>query len=269
MTMAELHGKIKPYEMLEDLLTSDVFCAFRYCDHNYGLIPFLEKAICFEDLERTPNFLNNVKSAHYYFWPKSKSLREPDLIIVIERTDGSTAAINIEAKYQSGKHNHETEEDTFELNHLSGDQLFAQYQLLEEKSYSGDLGKELAHAEEFYLFYITAHYVPPDNDIEETKGAANNHNKGSAIGSFFWLNWAAAWKICDDFKDERHRSYLILRDLFELLERKNLTELSLWKEDMNQTYRTIPWFWDESLSFWQDLPYASVDLGESIFWNIE
>jgi len=50
---------------------------------------------------------------------------------------------------------------------------------------------------------------------------------------------------------------------------ENLTELSLWKEDMNQTYRTIPWFWDESLSFWQELPYASVDLGESIFWNIE
>ncbi len=43
MTIAEIHGKLPPYEQMEDLLTSDVFSTFKYLGVNNGLIQFLKK----------------------------------------------------------------------------------------------------------------------------------------------------------------------------------------------------------------------------------
>lgn len=37
MSIAEIHGKLSPYERMEDLLTFDLFSTFRYLSLNKGL----------------------------------------------------------------------------------------------------------------------------------------------------------------------------------------------------------------------------------------
>lgn len=264
MTIAELHGKIKPFETLEDLLTSDVFGAFRYCDPNHGLLPFLQEAVCFSDLQTRPGFLDGWSSAEYFFWPRSKGFeREPDLIVILERSDGSSLAIDIEAKYKSGKHN--KHEDVYEINHLSGDQLHDQYRLMRNKQYTGRLAQKLEHAAGFYVFYVTAHYVPPVNDIKETMEKVKGAGDEESIENFFWLNWSAACKTCSNFKsDEDIRTCLIFQDLRALLLRKSLAGLSLWELDVN-TNENSHWFWSDRL--WRALPHSSVHLKDSFFWR--
>ncbi|GAY77984.1 hypothetical protein NBRC111894_3538 [Sporolactobacillus inulinus] len=67
MTVAELHGKIPKLEGREDLLTSDVFSAFRYLPVNLGLIPFLRKAIHAQIAQPIPNLFEDCLAADYIF----------------------------------------------------------------------------------------------------------------------------------------------------------------------------------------------------------
>lgn len=176
MTIAELHGKLSPYERMEDLLTSDVFSTFKYLEPDNGLVPFLKKAISFID-KTHPKFLLDIKEANYVFWPKTTHLnREPDVLIVLTKKDKSTISILIEAKYTSGKSNliREKEEGVGKLNldHLDGDQLAELYKELQEGNIHIENQKTrdkfIKSEGNRYLFYVTSHYDLPKQDIDET-----------------------------------------------------------------------------------------------------
>jgi hypothetical protein len=241
MTIAEIHGKLRPYESMEDLLTSDVFGTFKYCNPQEGLVPFLEHAVTFDG--------SKADSAEYFFWPRSKSGREPDVIIILKFQKRGNVAINIEAKYLSGKHNVEVDDteninmDKFEKQYLVGDQLVDQFLALKGKLYiQKSIYESLKSCEMFYLFYVTSHYIIPDQDVQETK----NNDKYGDIKHFYWLNWSQAWKVCRDNSEKK----LMLDDLRRLLERKRLTELNLWK-DADYSITADPYFWMEEKRFWQ------------------
>jgi len=248
MTVAELHGKLKPCESMEDLLTSDVFSAFKYCHPKEALIPFLELAICFDPHINQPPVFSDVLSAHYVFWPRSSSWKEPDLIIILKTTDGSNIALNVEAKYMSGKHNAEVDDkESVEPDHLSGDQLVAQYTDLKNSAFTDEvLIRELRLAQRKYLFYVTAHYVPPLHDIEETKESLSKSPFGGDVDKFFWLSWRSAWSVCELRKG---RQIPVLEDLRYLLEKKNLKQLSLWQEV--GACESPVGFWIEERAFWR------------------
>lgn len=90
-TIAELHGKLPTLEAKEDLLTSDVFSAFRYLPLNIGLIPFLGKAINVRSGQPISNIFTDCLTTDYVFWPKTTHYkREPDVLLLITRKTNMT-----------------------------------------------------------------------------------------------------------------------------------------------------------------------------------
>jgi len=222
MTIAEIRGKLTPFEYMEDLLTSDVFSSFKYCNPSTALIPFLREAVRFDDLQTRPDIPDKVESAVYFFWPRS--VVEPDVVIILTCPD-RVVAVNIEAKYLSGKHNRDIDDASAEASSLSGDQLVDQFMELKELRYRAiqqEIGKH-KRIDEFMLFYITAHFSPPIFDIEETRNKLAKLDKSTAVKQFFWLNWHVAYSIC------KSKPSPVLQDLAELLLKKGLMPLLLWR----------------------------------------
>lgn len=104
MTIAELHGK-SPLTTSEDMLTANVFTAFRYLPAASGIIGFLRAIKGLGDIIPEPQ---REATAHYFFWPKGQ-MREPDVLLEL-RIDGALYHIVVETKYLSGATDREIEE---------------------------------------------------------------------------------------------------------------------------------------------------------------
>lgn len=266
MTIAEIHGKLTPYEALEDLLTSDVFGTFKYLLPEEGLIPFLEKAVPFCDQKAKPHVFENVTSAKYYFWPSSLDLREPDLIIILTREDGTMLGINIECKYHGGKHSIETEGDLqpSESPIFVGDQLADQYLQLRQSRYAGELGESLRNCSEKYLLYVTTHYALPAEEIEETLRKLTGDLDSQK--NFYWVSWREIQKINPGKILDGLRQHL-LNDLQALLACKGLIPLNIFREEIHIVPRS-KYFWRPSQRFWsfeiEDI--RAIVLCNKFFW---
>lgn len=233
MTIAEIHGKLSPYERMEDLLTSDVFSTFKYLNPNQGLIPFLKRAIKVID-KTNPLFLLDIVEAEYVFWPRTTKLnREPDLLIILTKEDGTTISILIEAKYTSGKSNiFRDKEKTDDLDHFDGDQLAELYKELQEGNLqiSNRRIKEkfIKSNGKRYLFYTTAHHTIPKKDFEETFKILKKKKYDNQTGEYFyWINWMCITDVIDETNAKENWSnaptmQYLLNDLKELLCRKGL-----------------------------------------------
>ena len=106
MLAAEIYRKVSselpPSERLEDVLTSNVFSAFRYFGSCRPLIAWLGRAVT---LDRETLRLEATQAMHVAFWPGvsvGARLREPDVLIEVIGDDGGRLPIVIEAKYESG-----------------------------------------------------------------------------------------------------------------------------------------------------------------------
>lgn len=261
MTLAEIHGKLKPHENMEDLLTSDVFGTFKYCTPNIGLIPFLKQAISFSNFTQKPDFLNNVKCADYFFWPRTAN-REPDLIIITTNHDNSLLALNIECKYYSAKHNKDNE-DILEIGTLSGDQLISQYQELHLSRFNRkELNKLLKTIppENKFLFFVTAHYLPPAQEMHDTIKEAKAISCEKFIDNFYWISWNQALNL-----NPAHS--LLISDLIKLLIRKKLTPLSAWTWEVKPVVASSFKVWSKK-TFWKISP-ITVDPERFSFWKFK
>jgi len=227
MTVAELHGKIPTLEGREDLLTSDVFSAFRYLPVNLAPIPFLRKAIHAQTAKPIHNLFEDCLAVDYIFWPKTTYYkREPDLILLITCKTKPPIAIIIEAKYYSGRHDVNREQAEKELQALQGDQLAEQYVDLMKNEI--DLNKQqkqmLQEADHRFLLFVTAHDVLPRKITDDSINKLTKQNyKGDHL---YWINWQAAFDVANEalatqiLPDEQR---FILEDLRDLLLRKGLT----------------------------------------------
>lgn len=252
MTIAEIHGKLSPCEGMEDLLTSDVFSTFKYLDPNQGLVPFIKKSVNFAD-EDEPDFLENIVEADYLFWPKTTCLnREPDVLIILTKKDGSSVSILIEAKYTSGKSNVNREEEN-NLDHIDGDQLAELYkELIEGNIYI----ENKATRERFkrskgnrYLFYVTAHYAFPKKDMDETWEALQKRGYGDKSG-FYWVNWMSVLAAIEEVNSRETweaapTMRFLLTDLRDLLYRKGLVPFHGFSGLKLVTKEHETFFWKE------------------------
>jgi len=254
MTIAEIHGKLRPHECSEDLLTSDVFGSLRYCLPNQGLIPFMRQAVPFEDPSGQPIQIDDdIDSAEYFFWPRTTN-REPDLIIILKSKKMCRLAINIEAKYLSFKHNKEDTEVTFGT--LSGDQLISQYQEFtrDVPRYNNSRLNEqlsLVSNQNRYLVFLTMHYVLPTDPIMESIDAARERNLGSKVNMFYWLSWSTLPKVIDNNGDN-----LVLSDLLKLLVVKKIIQLDAWNipscSDVLSRYGKFNIYKGDDSEYWCD-----------------
>ena len=286
MTIAEIHGKLSPYEHMEDLLTSDVFSTFRYLHPNQGLIPFLKKAIRFVD-RKLPSFLEDIVEADYLFWPRTTKLnREPDVLILLTKRDGSTISILIEAKYTSGKHNLDRGEEvpnSENKEHIDGDQLAELYKELQEGNIHINhkiLREKFMNSEgNRYLFYVTAHYAFPLKDMEETWNALKKKQYGNqTYNEFYWVNWMKVLDIIDEVNEKETWTIaptmrFLLTDLRDLLFRKGL--VSFHGFGPLQIHLSEPefYFWEEKNQMAEKPLFSEVDVTnlkrhiETFFWK--
>ena len=78
MAIAEIHGKT-PFDYYEDLLTADVFAAFRYLPADAGIIGFLRSIENVADVIVQPEASSTCE---FHFWPLGELCRrEPDLLL--------------------------------------------------------------------------------------------------------------------------------------------------------------------------------------------
>jgi len=189
MTIAEIRGKMKPYESMEDLLTSDVFGVLRYLPPKEGLIPILEDAINLQGERFTLTIEEEPQTPIFDFWPNlNESI--PDVMIKLNRH-----IIIIEVKYKSGKSGHFNMEEETSVDIIESakpDQLRREFlDLLDFKNQLVSLS----------LIYVTAHRVIPEDDIISGREALIATNgldfKGLYESKVFWLSW---YKIREKIK---------------------------------------------------------------------
>lgn len=226
MTLAEIHGKT-PFIYSEDLLTADVFTAFRYLPAADGIYAFLRSLLGLG--EKLPHFTNEEEIAvNFHFWPiGERQRREPDVLLSLQ-VDDRLIHVVVEAKYLSGASDLEIQEvehdgQTYQV----GNQLADQFRDLRHGRYrifqSGQRNHWLtltSAAEDRYLLYLTAHAMRPDAELRQ---ACTYHPE--VEDRLFWTNW---YQVYEHFYGLRQQLItfpysLILEDICLLLERKGFT----------------------------------------------
>lgn len=196
MTIAEIHGK-SPLSTSEDMLTANVFTAFRYLPAESGIVGFLRSIKGVGELIPKPV---NKASAAYFFWPRGKR-REPDVLLEL-RVDGTLYHVVVEAKYLSGASDRELEEiEEDEETILQGNQLADQMRELATGEYMvwrkgrPSQSKRLNSEEENrLLLYLTAHPVRPRSTLRKSTVL---YPEGTS--RLFWSSW---YHVSDYFHEQ-------------------------------------------------------------------
>ncbi len=207
MLLAQLHNKLtRSEEESEDLLTSNVFGAFKYSGNLGLLCRFLSGA----RLRRGSGpilSLGDASACKYRFWPPfpggDEAGCEPDLVLRFDHTDGSRSLIAIEAKYRSGKSSRATSDGDV------NDQLAREWLCLRHEA------QRLGCAR-FALVYLTADVGMPKADIDEAIDELDR--KRGITADVAWLSWRRLPRLLDGAAEP------ILRDLDRLLRRAMLVE---------------------------------------------
>ena len=225
MTIAEIRGKISSRsginlnDRMEDLLTSNVFGAFRYLPPHLGLLDFIGTAI-----NRDKKSLKySVKPCwvNWSFWPYLKIQGakncEPDVLIGLEDNQRNIHIVMIEAKYLSGK---SSEEDQSEQ---PNDQLARELHNLRLLKPKDIAWAESKNIKERTLVYITQDAGIPISEISQSlkEYQRKRHDKPE----IFWTSWRFLPQLVESIigKAENEYQKAILQDLLDLLIKKHLT----------------------------------------------
>ena len=252
MTIAEVHGKLGSVSS-EDLLTSDVFTAFRYLPAESGIYAFLKKipglAEMLPDLAK-----NEAVVATIHFWPKgTNQSREPDVLLALQ-VGSRLIHIVVEAKYRSGASDKEEYVEIQQDGSVEklGNQLADQLRDLHHGKYKifyrGRRNQRISldsKPDDRFLLYLTAHATKPQREIKQARSQYSlaEHN-------LFWANWFDVYDhlleqqiIGLDFPYQE-----IIDDICLLLDRKSFSTFQGFSElpniDSNYLIRSI----------WQDDP---------------
>ena len=193
MYQAELRGKLSSkQEMMEDLLTSNVFSFFKYSNRKVFLKPYLQTL----DIQVTDR---DVENADFQFWPSFESKTEPDLVLLV-----GNYYLLFEAKYFSD---------------FDGGNEFRDHQLKREIQ-AGKLEAENLQ-KEFILIAITADYFYKPNKFSVIDAEVANR-------CFRWTNWQTVTRvllnILEDTPPISNQELEFGNDLYSLLIKKNLRE---------------------------------------------
>lgn len=200
MLKAITNNKCRNYNYAEDCLTSTIFGAFRYLDINKGILSFFKKAKTYQnpnksieqDLIDNKIDINKYDDLKCYFWPKTNSFDEPDLICVFKDSSKTNKDLVflIECKFKSSK---SSDGDK--------DQLMRYYDYLHNKIENFN-DAELSQVDSSlrYLIYLTQ--FEARLEIDESINAINKHIKDlNTKPEIFGLKWEDLFKVFEDYKE--------------------------------------------------------------------
>lgn len=220
MLLAQLHNKLPASdERLEDLLTSNVFGAFKYSGRPEALHAFLARAVPRRGVRAPP--LPQFERADYRLWAWFDGAAdvhgcEPDVVLHLGHADGTRSLVGIEAKLLSGKSSRPTHAGPIT------DQLAREWLALDR----------LAAAEgaaRCVLVYITADAAPPWSDLDEAQRELDRKRPGDPA-DLRWLSWRVLPGVLAGSRDA------IFIDLVCLLRRAGLT----WFEGLPKPLPELP-----------------------------
>jgi hypothetical protein len=224
LAIAEIHGKT-PFDYYEDLLTADVFAAFRYLPADVGIIGFLRSIENVADIIAQPT---GDSTCEYHFWPLGELCgREPDLLLELN-VGGRLYHVVIEAKYMSGPSDGEDAEIThrgelFTLGNQLGDQfrdlLNGEY-LVYRGSRRIQRMRLASRVRDRLLIYLTAHVFSPKEELDRGLEYCPESR-----GRLFWANWYQVYDYVSLANEqlERFPYTRIARDLCTLLDQKQFS----------------------------------------------
>ncbi|MBA3061671.1 hypothetical protein KKB17_01890 [bacterium] len=190
MYLAELRGKLSSrVERMEDILTSNVFCFFKYSSRDIFLKKYLDK-LGFNISDR------EAEEAEFKFWPVFEDGTEPDLVIMV-----GNYYLLIEAKYFSEFSEGAKKDEHQLLRELKNGKL-------EAKNYD----------KEFNLIAITADYYYKKEKFEVIPQNLRPH--------FKWTSWQLVSSFLDNILNSTpnikgpERDFSL--DLYNLLDKKHL-----------------------------------------------
>jgi hypothetical protein len=224
MTIAEIHGKM-PLNYSEDILTADVFAAFRYLPADIGIAGFLRSIDGIADILPEPD---EETVCEFHFWPLGTFLnRKPDLLLEL-RIGGRVFHIVVEAKYLSGPSDIEDTDIEHEGELLTiGNQLGDEYRDLQQGQYivykRGQRSEQYAlasNAEDRLLLYLTAHVFRPQDELDRCIDYCPE-----IAGRLFWASWYDVYGYLDSVRETEHRfpNDRILDDALTLLHGKQFS----------------------------------------------
>jgi len=249
MALAEIHGKM-PFIYSEDLLTADVFAAFKYLPADSGILAFLHSIDGLNGLLR-PLQAGDTVTCTYHFWPIGlERRREPDVLLEIS-IEERIYHIVVEAKYYSGPSDKEIEEieldgDVYQVGNQLADQLrdlyHGEYRIFRQGLRHRRISL-LSEVNDRFLIYLTAHNTKPRTELDR---ATTQYPIGQR--KLFWANWS---QVYEHFQQMRRwvttePASLILQDICLLLERKGFASF--------HGFRPMPMgdLDPASASFWRD-----------------
>lgn len=224
MTIAEIHGKISEEgtnlsERMEDLLTADIFCCFRYLPPQKALIPFLNTARSFRGHALV--LPGEIVGVRYSFWPWVKlhgcTPCEPDVVVGLETEGRHLHLVFIEAKYRSGLSSEEDEGES------PNDQLARELDNLDTVS-----PMNLHWSPELTIASRTLLFVTQDMGIPRTliaQSLAEYQRKRNREGDIYWTSWRFLQPILEKnlTQESSSQSIAVMEDMLKLLLRKGLT----------------------------------------------
>lgn len=253
MLVAELCGKIGPTSppdaRSEDVLTSEVLSLFRYLSNPYVPCKILSRA---RNANDDPWHDSRFTAIDTYFWPRftvrgDRRSREPDVVLILHREDGTRLKVVVEAKYESGPSTVEaTSFDGLEQEHasmekgegFSGNQLADEYCGLKCGDWPGlEVMRDLVEGR---VLYITAHYERPQAHFEEAVKTLEKKRQepecrecvARARRDFYWLGWRDVYEeLCaierTDYADYQPGEVQLLKDVRSVLQLRGLKRFRL------------------------------------------
>ena len=259
MTIAEIHGKLRA-DYCEDLLTADVFGAFKYLPADVGIIGFLRSEVGLDEWLPPPD---DSASCEFHFWPSgTRRNREPDVLIEVQVNE-RIYHIVVEAKYGSPP-------GDWQLGHEYEDLRNGGYDFYRHGCRDSH-EKLTSSAEDRALLYVTAHSTQPDADMDYAIRQCPD-----LTGKLYWTSWYHVYDYMDDLDKAENldRPYRrVVEDILTLLEYKSFARFSGIRR---QPLNPLPSIFDEG-GFWKGkfpgitrLPVIELPTttGSGLFWNV-
>lgn len=209
----------------EDLLTADVFGAYRYLPPRVGVLPFLcgaraaDGTSLADALARESISLDELTCCEIAFWPSLEG-KEPDILVLVGGSpDSHRVAVLVEVKLHAEQH---------EIGGIS--QLGFYARAHSAGTYEGfDEPLPLIRP----VVYVTRHHDLPAAELARAEGELAYMNAPGGGPRIFWTNWTAAlehaagewsarkgtvpaepwWKILEDLVDDiEARGFFLPRD---------------------------------------------------------
>lgn len=275
MIQAILHGKLPELENVEDLLTSTVFGTLRYLPPGDALIPFLEKAVLY-DQNRTRLCqylpvkginLRNYQTVSYVFWPRVPVHGEPDLILLFSnnKEEEPDLLIVVEAKFKSSKSG-TGEHDQLKMYYKAIHKHLCEFYQQEIAAFTGIIGP---------IIYLTT--MEANEEVEDTKRELKKEEI-QMIHPIFHLRWQLLYKVLEQAPMATQPVYsLIVLDLLSYLKYLNLQEFAgitfPTDEILEIIHRQQPIFYSDkttkpaNLSYFKNLPDVIIQLDKNVFYR--